>query len=148
MTPDPEALARLHAQSFTLPRPWSAAEIAALLADRAVFLCLAGAQGFLLGRVVLDEAEVLTLAVDPAHRRKGLGAALLADYHARARERGAAESFLEVAADNLPALELYCAAGYVQQGRRPRYYTAPGRAAVDALILRKMLADEGLGAGA
>ncbi len=147
MTPDPEGLARLHAHSFTLPRPWSADEIAALLADPTVFLCEAGALGFLLGRVVLDEAELLTLAVDPAHRREGLGAALLQDYHVKAKARGADQSFLEVAADNRPALGLYRAAGYVQQGRRPRYYTAPGMAPVDALVLRKILADEGLGTG-
>lgn len=126
MTIDPGALADLHGRCFTLPRPWSATEIAALLADPTVFLCHTERRGFLLGRVVLDEAEILTLAVDPAHRRAGLGATLLRDFHDQAIRRGALQSFLEVAADNVAALALYQGAGYTAQGRRPRYYSAPG----------------------
>lgn len=144
--PDPQVLAEMHAQCFTLPRPWPATEIVAMLADPTVFLCRAGGRGFLIGRVVLDEAEVLTLAVDPCHRREGIGATLLRDYHEVAARRGAAKSFLEVAADNIPALALYGGAGYVARGRRLRYYTAPGIAPVDALILGKSLAPEGEGA--
>lgn len=146
MTADPQALAGIHARSFTLPRPWTAAEIATLLGDPTVFLCEAAGRGFLLGRVVVDEAELLTLAVDPAHRRAGLGAALLRDYHAEATRRGAARSFLEVAADNIAALTLYESAGYTAQGRRPRYYSVPGQPPVDAVVLRKPLAPQELDA--
>lgn len=142
MTPDPKALAGLHKRSFTLPRPWSAAEIATLLADPAVFLCTTD-HGFALGRTVLDEAELLTLAVDPDHRRKGLGAALLCDYHHQASQRGTTQSFLEVAADNVAALGLYLAAGYTARGRRPRYYSASGAEAVDAVVMRRELRTEG-----
>lgn len=135
--PAPAALAALHAACFTMPRPWEAGEIAALLADDHVFLCSAPA-AFLLGRVILDEAEVLTLAVHPDHRRQGHARSLLDQFHARARARGAARAFLEVAAGNAPARGLYAAAGYLPVGRRPGYYHgADGRD--DALILQRGL---------
>lgn len=138
MIADPMMLARLHARCFQRPRPWSEAEFTALLADPSVFLCENG-QGFALGRSVLDEAELLTLAVDPDQRRKGAGTTLLRDYHHHAIERGARTAFLEVAADNDAAIALYLAAGYKAQGRRPGYYRAPGTAPVDALILQRRL---------
>lgn len=150
----PEALAALHSACFSRPRPWSAAEFAALLAGPGVVLLLepgasptpslprAGgrrradpALGFLLGRVVADEAEVLTLAVDPAARRQGTGARLVAAFLAHAAARGAARAFLEVAEDNSAAIALYRGAGFTEVGRR-RGYAAPG---VDALVLARGL---------
>ncbi|PKP84529.1 MAG: ribosomal-protein-alanine N-acetyltransferase [Alphaproteobacteria bacterium HGW-Alphaproteobacteria-2] len=136
---NPEALARLHARAFTgAPRPWSAAEFNALLAAPGVQLAAADA-GFALIRVVAGEAELLTLAVAPEARRRGLGRALLARAEARAAESGAVEMFLEVAADNAAALALYAAAGYARAGLRRGYYHPASGAAVDALVLRKAL---------
>ncbi|MFN3938429.1 MAG: ribosomal-protein-alanine acetyltransferase, partial [Gemmobacter sp.] len=60
-----------HARCFTSPPPWSEAAFAAALADPNGFLCGEGA-GFALGRVTLDEAELLTLAVAPEARRRHL----------------------------------------------------------------------------
>jgi ribosomal-protein-alanine N-acetyltransferase len=134
----PEALARLHAACFTVPRPWSAQEFAALLADRGVILVTESA-GFALGRVAADEAEVLTIAVDPAARRSGVGARLLGALLTEAATRGATEAFLEVAADNAAALALYRGAGFAEAGRRRGYYRGPSGAATDALILRRAL---------
>ncbi len=119
MTPD--RLADLHARCFTRPRPWSAAEFAALLDGPHAFL-LIKPQGFLLGRVIVDEAELLTLAVDPDARRQGVARDLVAEFAATSRARGAASAFLEVAADNTPAQALYHAAGWREAGRRRRYY--------------------------
>lgn len=137
--PPPEALARLHAAAFAgTGRPWRAGEFAALLA-RPGTLLLGDARAVLLGRVAADEAEVLTLATDPAHRRQGLAAALLARFEARAREAGAARAFLEVAEDNAPARALYARAGYAEVGRRPRYYARAGGPAAAALILARGL---------
>lgn len=135
-------MAALHRVCFVTPRPWSEAEFGTLLAEPSVF-CIDRAKGFILGRVVLDEAEVLTLAVAPFMRRRGIGAALLAGYHDAARARGAERSFLEVAEDNAAALALYERAGYARSGRRKGYYRTPGERAVDALILTR-----GLGADA
>ena len=132
MTPD--VLADLHARCFTTPRPWSTAEFADFLGSRPCFL-LTEPAGFLLGRVIADEAELLTVAVDPAARRQGMGARLLAGFAATARARGATTGFLEVAAGNLPAQALYRQAGWVEAGRRKRYYHAPDGTAEDALVL-------------
>ena len=90
------------------------------------------AGGFVLARVVADEAEILTLAVDPHGQGQGAGRLLLQAAMGEARRRGAVAMFLEVAPSNAAALALYGSAGFVQVGRRPRYY--PGGS--DALVLR------------
>jgi len=132
----PEEMAICHARAFTgSSRAWSVAELTDLLASPLVFT-LGDARAFALGRVIVDEAELLTLACDPAHRREGLGRARLAGFEAEARARGAVTAFLEVAADNLPAHALYEAADYAEVARRTGYYA---RGTVDALILRKAL---------
>ena len=140
----PTDMATLHAICFTVPRPWSVAEFALMLDDPLV-VTFTDVRGVLLGRIVADEAEVLTLAVDPAARRQGIGRGLLTRFHREARRQGATEAFLEVAADNLSARALYGAMGYHQAGTRRCYYRQDGAAAVDALVLRRDLAG---GAGA
>lgn len=134
----PAALARIHSAAFRVPRPWSVGEFAALLDEPGVFL-VARTTGFALIRVVADEAELLTLAVLPRARLRGLGRALLAAAEARAAAAGAARIFLEVAEDNAPARALYVAAGYAAAGRRPGYFVLPGGESVDALVLHRAL---------
>ncbi|WP_284162640.1 ribosomal protein S18-alanine N-acetyltransferase [Frigidibacter sp. SD6-1] len=133
MIPAPEALAALHAAAFTVPRPWSAEEIAALLADP---LCLLAhrPEGFALARAVAGEAELLTIAVHPDARGRGVGTALLAELLGLARDRAAERMFLEVAASNESAIRLYQAAGFTRIGLR-RGYFADGAARTDALVL-------------
>lgn len=134
----PDAMAELHAASFTTPRPWSAAEFAQLLADPLCF-ALVESQGFLIGRAVAGEAEILTLAVAPSARRQGVAARLVQGFLAGARDRDAASVFLEVAADNAAAISLYLQAGFGQTGRRKAYYAQPGAAPRDALVLSREL---------
>jgi ribosomal-protein-alanine N-acetyltransferase len=135
----PEALAALHALAFTdRPRPWSVGEFAALIRQPTTLLS-AEPDGFALGRVAGDEAELLTLAVHPRARRRGLGLRLVRAYEAQAEAAGAAESLLEVAVMNAAARALYGRLGYVEAGRRPGYYLLPGAPAVDALVLRRRL---------
>ncbi len=129
----PAALAALHATAFTRPRPWSALEFRAVLDGAGAFLLTEG-QGFLVGRALAAEAELLTLAVAASARRQGIGARLLTLFEAKAALLGAKAAFLEVASDNVAALALYRGAGWAEAGRRRGYY-APG---VDALILRKV----------
>lgn len=93
--------------------------------------------GFLLGRAIAGEAELLTLAVNPAARRKGIGRRLVQEFILAAQVKGAEHLFLEVASDNPPAQALYAALGWQEAGRRPDYY-APG---LDAIILRLNLPD-------
>jgi ribosomal-protein-alanine N-acetyltransferase len=87
-------------------------------------------------RVVGDSAEVLTVGVIPAARRRGIGRRLLRALLTEASARGAREAFLEVRVDNLAARRLYAADGFAQVGRRRGYYDA-GR--VDAVVMRKEL---------
>lgn len=131
MTPD--QLAALHMRCFrTHPRPWSAAEFADLLASPLNFL-LTRPHGFLLGRTIADEAELLTVAVAPKARRQGIGAALLTQFADTARQRGANTAFLEVASDNSAAISLYESRGWTHAGNRRNYY-APS---IDAIIMRR-----------
>lgn len=81
--------------------------------------------GFLAGWVVANEFQINNLAVDQAHRRQGIGAALLKAGSRAARERGATRAVLEVRAENLPALALYHRHGFVCVGKRKAYYHDP-----------------------
>ncbi len=130
-------MARLHAASFSLPAPWSEAEITATLAGPFSF-ALTRPSGFLLGQVVADEAELLTVAVDPQARRQGTGRALVDAFLAEARVRGAVTAFLEVAETNTAARRVYSAAGFSQTGRRKGYYRGHGLV-VDAVLMGRSL---------
>ncbi len=136
MTPD--ALAALHAAAFTDQRPWSAVEFTTLLASPHVYL-IAQPKGFALGRVILDEVELLTIATAPDARRQGIGRTLLAAFEAKALNRGARMAHLEVAADNRAARALYAAAGWEDAGRRPAYYPRHDAPPADALLMQKRL---------
>jgi [ribosomal protein S18]-alanine N-acetyltransferase len=130
----PEAMAALHAACFTTPRPWSAQDITATL-DSAFAFLLTEAEGFLIGRVVAGEAEVLTLAVAPSARQRGIGGRLMEAFFTEARARGAESAFLEVAATNLPAQRLYAGKGFEAQGKRAGYYQTPEGVRIDALVM-------------
>jgi ribosomal-protein-alanine N-acetyltransferase len=135
----PENMARCHARAFGgRGQAWSARDIADLLSSPTVFP-VGDARCFALGRVVAGEAELLTLACDPAHQGQGLGRACLTDFEAEAQARGGHEVFLEVAEDNIPAQALYLRAGYTRTARRKAYYPRQGADTVDALVLRKII---------
>jgi [ribosomal protein S18]-alanine N-acetyltransferase len=133
----PEALAALHAVSFTdTPRPWTAAEFGQMLGEPTTLIAVRP-EGFALGRIAATEAELLTLAVHPAARRCGNATALVVAFEMDAAERGATVVLLEVAVTNAGARALYARLGYAAAGRRPGYYVRPGALPVDALVLRK-----------
>ncbi|QBX37156.1 GNAT family N-acetyltransferase [Brevundimonas sp. S30B] len=125
-------LAALHAEAFDAP--WSAEAFADLLSQPGV-AAEVEADGFILIRVVADEAEILTLAVRPAARRAGLGLALVQRAAVAATALGAERLFLEVAEDNAAARALYGRAGFEAAGRRKAYYARRDGPAADALIL-------------
>jgi len=130
----PARMAAIHALSFTVPRPWSEAEFREMTGDTAILRAFAETDGFGLVRAAAGEAELLTLAVDPGARGKGIGSDLLADLLEQAM-RQAAVMFLEVAQNNGSAIRLYERHGFQRAGLRPAYYDAT----TDALIYRKEL---------
>lgn len=132
--PTPGAMAATHALAFAPSRPWQAEEFAALLEAPGSF-ATGDAACFALVRVIADEAELLTIATHPEHRRQGRARACMETWMAEATARGAMRAFLEVAADNPAAQALYLAMGFAETGRRPGYYPRPGRPAVDAVIM-------------
>jgi [ribosomal protein S18]-alanine N-acetyltransferase len=132
MTPDPDHLAVLHASVFD--SVWDAAALSDLLAAEGVD-AVCEPDGFILIRTVADEAEILTLAVRPEARGRGLGADLVRRGLAAAARRGATRIVLEVADDNPAALAIYTKAGFEQAAVRPRYYARPDGSRRDALLL-------------
>jgi ribosomal-protein-alanine N-acetyltransferase len=87
-----------------------------------------------------DVADVMTVAVAPRARRRGLAKLLLEVLEQRALDRGASHLMLEVRVDNTAAIGLYEGAGYTLLSTRRRYYQ-PGD--VDALVMRKSLQENG-----
>jgi ribosomal-protein-alanine N-acetyltransferase len=136
---DVRELAELHASCF--PRGWDEASIGTFIADPAcvVFVASAGeanaAHGFLIARAASGEAEILTLAVDNAHRRKGVARALLIATIARLRLAGITQLFLEVESGNEAAEGLYRGFGAKSVGRRAAYYEHGADASIFSLAL-------------
>lgn len=94
--------------------------------------------GFVVTRLADDQAEIITIAVDPARRGQGLGRQLMVQSFTALKSVGVTVLFLEVAEDNLAAKALYEACGFTPIGKRPAYYRrAAGRVA--ALTFRKDL---------
>ncbi|GAA4882550.1 ribosomal protein S18-alanine N-acetyltransferase [Serinicoccus chungangensis] len=122
--------------------PWDEAGLWAELAarPRRAYVVAApeghdGIQGYAGLDVAGDVADVMTLAVDPGSRGRGLGGALLERLHDLARDAGARTVLLEVRSGNEVARRLYAARGYEPVRTRERYY----RSGEDALVLRKEL---------
>ncbi|HXT51222.1 MAG TPA: ribosomal protein S18-alanine N-acetyltransferase [Thermoanaerobaculia bacterium] len=139
MATDAEAMTTLELTAF--PHPWSHRQLAAELAQPSALGLVAheadGAlAGYVLLRRVLDEAELLRLAVVRHRQRLGLATALVERGLAELRAAGCATVFLEVRADNAAAIGFYERGGWHSAGRRPRYYPD----GVDALLYRRALA--------
>lgn len=139
---DLDRAARLHREAFEPmgEHAWTRQDLAGLLASpgSAGFLLTEAASdiGMAISRVVADEAELLTVAVDPGHRRRGGARRLLDAVIGHARDGGARTLFLEVGADNPGARTLYDSLGFGVVGKRTGYYRRAGRAAADAFIMR------------
>ena len=140
---DADAMAKLHAQGFY--RGWPREEFASYLADPqqtpAFVACdpKRRVAGFAMLRLAADEAELLTIAVDPRWRGKGVGKALLHAAFEDLLMSPARRLFLEVAADNAPAIALYRGHGFAEIGRRTGYYPRPGGAPATALVMSRDL---------
>lgn len=141
-TDDARELAAIHGASFH--RGWDVQDFEAMLVDRSILAHVlrrrAGAPvgAFVVSRLAADEAEILTIAVLPRLRGRGFAGRLLDDHAKDLMRAGIANLFLEVEAENAPALKLYQRRGFAIIGRRKGYYrTASGTA--DAVMMRKAL---------
>ena len=138
---DSASIAALHAASFR--RGWSDDEVEALLIDRRV-TCHRATKGrrlagFIMSRLVEDEAEILSVAVANAWQGRGLARRMLDLHLRRLAGLGARAVFLEVDEKNAPAIRLYRRAGFNEVSRRPNYYQGPDGTTATALVLRRDL---------
>ena len=111
--------------SFSLP--WPERSFRFELSDNPASRCwVAEIDGRVVGMIVtwlfVDEAHIATIATHPDYRRQGIARKLLIYTLESAMREGALSSFLEVRESNLPAQEMYRKFGYVEVGRRKRYY--------------------------
>lgn len=132
---DAPILSRLHGACFEAA--WREETFRGLLGQPGVFALLGSADGqsvgFVLARVVVDEAEILSIGVLPSRQSRGIGRQMMQSAARTAFERGATRLFLEAGADNRPALALYASLGFREIGRRRGYY---GERQADGLTMR------------
>ena len=129
-------VAVLEKQCFSAP--WSEDSVAGELDNPLSVWLVCVDRGKVLGYVgsqtVLDETDMMNIAVLPEARRAGIGERLILSLIELLKDRGSRSLALEVRASNTPAISLYKKLGFLQVGRRPNYYRSPRE---DALILRK-----------
>jgi ribosomal-protein-alanine N-acetyltransferase len=136
--------AAIHASAFV--HPWSAREFAALLSNASTLASAAldpatsRMRGFVISRLAVDEAEILTIAVERPWRGRGVGRDLLREHLSRATLSGARAMFLEVDRANAAAIALYARLGFLEVGQREGYYRRPEGKPATALVMRKDLA--------
>ena len=118
--------------------PWPQSVLAHELENELSLWLVAKQDGEVLGYVgsqsVLDEADMMNLAVRETARRRGIAKALVCALCRKLSEKGVQSLTLEVRDSNEPAIRLYEALGFTQVGKRPNYYFHPKE---DARILRK-----------
>ncbi|MCX8501253.1 MAG: ribosomal protein S18-alanine N-acetyltransferase [Alphaproteobacteria bacterium] len=138
-------LAALHQRCFS--EGWSPETFSTMIGQPGIFILLARDQGpasdsplaFLVLRLVVDEAEIMTIGVMPEARRQGLARALMSEATRILGHNRCQSLFLEVAVSNLPAQKLYRGLGFVEVGRRENYYRHLDGQLEDALLLKRVL---------
>ena len=127
------AVAELEKQNFSLP--WDEASVRSELTNQLALWLVAVEDGQVVGYVgsqtVMQEADMMNIAVADSHRRRGIARTLVEEL---IRLLDAYQLTLEVRASNAPAIALYESMGFQQVGLRKNYYKMPKE---DALILRK-----------
>ncbi len=126
-----DKLSNLHRKCFP-NKPWSANDFRDLKKSGCEIIM--SNNGFIVYRIVADEAEIITIGVAPEIRRSGVASAMLAIIENSIKNQGVKKIFLEVASTNKPAKKLYENNGYKSVGLRPKYYDG-----VDAIIMEKIL---------
>ena len=135
---DAPAVAALESACFS--DPWGETEFSSVEESRLDqgFAAWVGETlaGYAILRTVAGEGELLRIAVRPDVRGRGIARKLMEQVERAAREAGADSLFLEVRAGNEPALALYRASGFEENGRRKDYYRFPTE---DAVLMERSL---------
>jgi ribosomal-protein-alanine N-acetyltransferase len=143
---DCDTLSDIHGSAFR--RGWSEAEFEALLVQPGTYALIAHyrgafggrvAAGFILYRLIADEAEIISVAVFPAFRRRGIGRALLEEALRHIYREGANRIHLEVEDANVAAIELYRRLEFRESGRRAGYYAQGRDTPAGALVMLRQL---------
>ena len=118
--------------------PWSERSVASELDNKLAFWLVAlegeTVAGYIGSQTVMDETDMMNVAVHPDFRRQGIAEMLITELVENLKQKGSRCLTLEVRASNAPALALYGKLGFSEIGRRKNYYRNPRE---DALILRK-----------
>ena len=118
--------------------PWSEKSVASELNNKLALWLVAvdgkRVAGYVGSQTVIDETDMMNVAVHPEYRRQGIAQQLVAELVEQLRSVGSHALTLEVRASNDPAIALYKKLGFLQAGLRKNYYRNPKE---DALILRK-----------
>ena len=132
----PFEMAKIHLLSGSLTRPWSESEYKILLStDTIRFFYVEN--GFLVGRLIGPDAEILNVIVHPKYRRLGKARYLIDKFEKEAKEEGSSKCFLEVAESNSRANKLYQSLNYLSVGKRKNYYEFVDGRKDNASILAK-----------
>ena len=126
-----EKLSNLHKKCFP-NKPWSADDFHDLKKSGCEIII--SENGFIVYRTVADEAEIITIGVNPEMRRNGIASAMIDIIEKTIKNQGIKKKFLEVASNNEPAKKLYENLGYETVGVRPKYYDG-----IDAILMAKNL---------
>ena len=138
------ALSGIHAECFAAG--WQSDDMNQILSSPGVVCRIANVDGeptgFIVTRQAADEAEIITLCVRPAWRRRGIARQLLEPVLKALAGNGVDRMFLEVRSDNVAAKALYSGAGFSEAGVRRDYYKLDDGSRMDALIMAKTLNHE------
>ena len=139
---DADMVAKLHAHGFY--RGWPREDFAAYISGEGTPLYVAcdakrKIAGFAMLRHLGEEAELISIAVDPKWRKRGVGVALLRALIDDLLMSPAKKLFLEVAADNVAALKLYGKFGFQKVSERRGYYPRPDGTPATAIVMARDL---------
>lgn len=124
-----EKLSNLHKKCFP-NKPWSADDFRDLKQSGCEIIM--SQNGFIVYRIAVDEAEIITVGVNPEMRRQGIASAMIGIIEKNLKSQMVNKIFLEVASTNTPAQKLYENCGFKVVGLRPKYYDG-----VDAILMSK-----------
>lgn len=125
---DFQLLKDIHQQCFK--EPWQ--DFRELLNDNYTFGWRYGEVGFILGRIIRVDVEILTFAVLPEYQKQGIGQKLLTTF---LKDLQNVSIYLEVAINNRAAIELYTKNGFTIRGIRKGYYQHGQELPVDAYLM-------------